>query len=65
MYKYKRKTYDTWDICKNYGYGDGLEVVCTEDNYKDAKMNIKLYRENEGGSFKLIKRRVKINLEVK
>lgn len=53
---YKRKTYDVYEIHGLYGY---WECVSTESNYKDAKTNLKLYRENERGiSFKIVKKRV-------
>lgn len=55
---YKRKTIDRWDIMANYGYG--WEVECSEYTYKDAKMNLKLYRENGGGVYKLVKRRERV-----
>ncbi len=41
----------------NYGYGWDDEN--TELNWKDAKRSIREYRENGGGSYRMIKRRVK------
>ena len=42
---YQRKTRDVWVIEGNYGYG--WEEVTAEDSYKDARENMRLYRENE------------------
>lgn len=54
---YKRKTYDVYEIHGLYG---GWECVSVESSYKDAKTNLKLYRENERGiAFKIIKKRVR------
>ena len=45
---YQRKTKDEWCLMYNYGYGDGLEVICYCENYKDAKETRRDYIENEG-----------------
>lgn len=50
-----RKTFDVWCIYGNYGYGWDLESV--ENNIQDAKMNFKLYKENGGGSYIMVKKR--------
>jgi hypothetical protein len=44
---YQRKTRDYWDIEQNCGYGDGWEVVCAEDTWKEAKAQLRCYRENQ------------------
>ena len=55
---YVRKTIDEYDIEGNYGHG--FEVVTAENNLEDAKMQYKLYCENEPEfSFRIKKRRVK------
>jgi len=60
---YKRRTEDEYQIWANYGYGDGYEEIDCSDNLKDAKINIKLYRENQPQyAYKIIKRRVKIQI---
>ena len=57
---YQRKTEDEYTIQGNYGHG--WEDVTTEDNYRDARMNLKLYRENEPQySHRLIKHRVSVS----
>jgi hypothetical protein len=57
---YKRKTEDEFEIHGFYKYG--WECVTTETNRKDARENIKLYRENEPSiPFKIVKKRVPIN----
>jgi len=60
MSKYVRKTEDEFEILGDYG--QGWELVTTETCRKDAREQIKLYRENEPGvPFTFKKRRVKIN----
>lgn len=58
VFMYIRKTVDEWQILGNYGYG--WDIVCCYSTYKEAKTDLKLYRENEGGyaTFKLIKKRI-------
>lgn len=46
---YKRKTEDEYEILGDYGYGDGLEIVCSESSWEDARNTLKEYRENEPG----------------
>jgi hypothetical protein len=41
-----RKTYDTWQIHVNYGYGDGWEHECTELSRSAARQCLKDYRDN-------------------
>lgn len=55
-----RKTMDRWDIETNYGYG--WEVECSEYTRKDAKAQLKCYRENSYGRYevRLSKHREKI-----
>lgn len=54
---YKRKTRDEWDVEQRTGYG--WEVVTTEDNIADARMNRKLYaREQPQYLVRIVKRRV-------
>lgn len=54
---YKRKTFDVYEIHGLYG---NWECVSPEANYKDAKNNLKLYRDNERGiAFKIVKKRVR------
>lgn len=56
---YKRKTQDEYAIQGNYG--QGFEDVITEDNYKEARLRLKEYRENEPQyCHRLVKRRIKI-----
>lgn len=54
---YKRKTYDEYEIQGNYGYGWDMETV--EENYKDAKAQLKCYRENGSGSYRIVKKRIR------
>lgn len=53
---YTRKTEDVFDLMYDYGYGDGLERICSCSTYKEAKA----YIENEGIRPKIVKHRVQI-----
>jgi hypothetical protein len=44
---YIRKTKDEYQLITNYGYG--WEVELTEETYKEAKTQLKCYRENASG----------------
>jgi hypothetical protein len=56
---YKRKTETVWGI---FGFYDGeWEEVTTEISWRQAMVNVKLYRENEKGtSFKIKRYRIKV-----
>jgi len=56
---YQRKTIDEYEIQGNYSY-HGFEVVTTEATYREAKIQVKCYRENEPYEFKIVKKRIKI-----
>jgi hypothetical protein len=55
---YKRKTRDVYIIMANYGYG--WEEECQADTLPEAKQNLKEYRENGGGQYKLKIKRERI-----
>jgi hypothetical protein len=56
---YKRKTVDEWEI--QGFYAGAWEMATTETTRKNAKTNIRLYREAEPGvAFRIKKMRVKI-----
>ena len=55
---YKRKTEDEYHIQGYYQFG--WETVTTEVTWKAAKEQVKCYRDNEPGSFRIVKVRVKI-----
>jgi len=59
---YIRKTKDEYEIQGNYG--DGWEMVTTEETLRGARAQVKCYRENEPGPHRIIKKRVKIEGEV-
>ena len=40
-------------------YGQGWEMVTTEDSLVEAKQRLKEYRENEPYPFKIVKKRVR------
>lgn len=57
---YIRKTYDEYEIQGYYGPQYGYEAVTTEETWKDAKAQLKCYRENERGvPFRIVKKRVR------
>ena len=57
---YQRKTRDRWDIMTNWGYG--WECECSEYTHKEAKEQLKCYKDNADGRFsvKLEKHREQI-----
>lgn len=58
---YTRKTEDVFDLMYDYGYGDGLERICSCSTYQEAKENRKVYMENKGICPKIVKHRVPIS----
>ena len=42
----------------NYGYGHGWEDLCASESRKEVRVDLKAYQENEGGCYRIIKRRV-------
>lgn len=59
---YKRKTYDEYELQGNYG--QGWEMVTTEETMIDARNQRKCYRENEPGiPFRIKKKRVYLQQE--
>lgn len=38
-------------------YGQGWEDLCAATEYKEIRANLKDYRENEGGNYRVIRRR--------
>lgn len=54
---YIRKTYDEYEVQGNYG--QGWEMVTIEETYKEAKAQLKCYRENEPGTaHRIVKKRI-------
>lgn len=58
---YKRKTVDCYAIESNCGYGWDIECYC--DDWKDAKAQLKTYKENVGYPVRIKKWREKIQEE--
>ncbi len=57
---YKRKTYDEYAVQGDYGYGYGYETISTETTSRQAREQLKAYRENEPGvRFRIVKKRIK------
>lgn len=58
---YIRKTKDEYELQCNYGYGDGWEVVVTEETLKEVRERKKEYVENMPQyPYKIVKKRVKL-----
>ena len=56
---YVRKTYDEYEVQGNYGYG--WDALTTCETLKEAREDLKSYRENEPGvPHRIVKHRVKI-----
>lgn len=55
---YQRKTKIEYQLWSNYGYG--WEHETTEDTYQELKEQIKCYKANSSGHFKMVFKRVKI-----
>ena len=41
----------------NYGYGHGYEDLTASESYREMRQDLKSYRENEGGNYRIIQRR--------
>jgi hypothetical protein len=54
---YIRKTYDEYEL-EGYYYGS-WEYILTAENFKDAKEQIKCYRENDSRPYRIVKHRIK------
>lgn len=55
-----RTTVDSWEVQGNYGHG--WECVTGAETYKEAKANLKDYRENENGPFRIVRKRERIEV---
>lgn len=53
----QRKTEDEWTIQGNYCNGNGWEDLCCETSWKDARNNVRLYRQEEPGVVFRVKRK--------
>ena len=59
MADYVRKTKDVYVLQGNYGYG--WDDLTYEDSRREANEQMKCYQENQPASYRVIKRREKIN----
>jgi hypothetical protein len=55
---YQRKTRDEYELQGNYG--QGWECLTTEDTRADIRARLREYRENEGGDYRVLTRRVRL-----
>jgi len=46
-----------------WGHVERWEDLCASQSYREVRQNLKEYRENEGGSYRIIKRRELNNQE--
>lgn len=44
---YKRKTRDFWGLYWDYGNGDGIELICDNATFAEARRTRQDYIENE------------------
>lgn len=58
---YERKTTDVYELQGNYG--NGWEYILTEETMSAAKKRKKEYSENEGIPLRIVKKRVKKEVE--
>ena len=56
--KKKNKYQYLYILQGNYGYGHGFEGLTSSESYREVKDNLKDYRLNEGGNYRIICRRV-------
>lgn len=61
---YVRKTRDEWIIMGNFGERFGWEEMSAYDTRHEARADIKEYRASGQGTYKIVKRRVKIDTGV-
>lgn len=47
-----------WILQGNYGYGHGWEDLCAEEFRTEINQRLKEYQENEGGTYRVITRKV-------
>ena len=58
---YQRKTRDLYVVQQNFGYGDGWEDVSAADTRKEARDDLRAYRENQPEyPARIVKRRERI-----
>ncbi len=53
---YERKTTDNFELEGNYGFG--WEYLTAEETRKEIRQRLKEYRENEGGNYRVVNRRI-------
>lgn len=46
-----------WVLQANYGYGHGWEDICAAKSRTEINQRLKEYRENEGGTYRIVQRR--------
>ena len=54
---YIRKTKDIFELQGNYGYGDGWECLTAEESRREIRERLREYRENEGGRYRIVRKR--------
>ena len=47
-----------WILQGDYGYGHGWEDLCAEESRTEINQRLREYRENEGGTYRVVTRRV-------
>ena len=57
MIKRKNKYLYLYVLQGNYGYGHGFEDLTASNNYWEVLQNLREYKANEGGCYRIIQRR--------
>lgn len=52
-----------WVLQGNYGYGHGWEDLCAEEFRTEINERLKEYRENEGGTYRVVTRRLETKFD--
>lgn len=57
MKKTKNKYSYLYVLQGNYGCGDGWDDLTSSEDYGEIRQDLKAYKENEGGRYRIIHRR--------
>ncbi len=52
-----------WVLQGNYGHGHGWEDLCAEEFRTEINERLKEYRENEGGTYRVVTRRLETKFD--
>ncbi len=52
-----------WVLQGDYGYGHGWEDLCVEEFRTEINARLKEYRENEGGTYRVVTRKLETKFD--